>query len=186
MVSSGLRQVQPGLLPVIHVLSAVIALLSLAWSYTALEKARANRNYQNFKLKSTISYFISQLAVLVSRLISIVTFAQTMKSGVFFLNSYCSGSLCFFTLHLFCVTTWFSCYRGDIDCCDSSTGIICSNLMLTLPLTFFLSESVLESFGFDALWIKMLLFNSRTGENLLMLIIAARSPHHSNIWMPIA
>ena len=69
--------------PWLTVLSTVISLLSLAWSITALEKARVNKNSQNFTLPATVVFFTSQLFSLLSRLFAIAAFAYVFKEHVF-------------------------------------------------------------------------------------------------------
>ncbi|CAB3978522.1 XK-related 6, partial [Paramuricea clavata] len=69
--------------PWLTVLSAVISLLSLAWSITALEKARADKDSQNFTLAATVVFFTSQLFSLLSRLFAISAFAYVFKEHVF-------------------------------------------------------------------------------------------------------
>ena len=68
--------------PWLTVLSTVISLLSLAWSITALEKARANKNSHNFTLPATVVFFSSQLFSLLSRLFAIAAFAYVFKGHV--------------------------------------------------------------------------------------------------------
>ena len=69
--------------PWLTVLSTVISLLSLAWSITALEKARANKNSHNFTLPATVVFFTSQLFSLLSRLLAIAAFAYVFKEHLF-------------------------------------------------------------------------------------------------------
>jgi hypothetical protein len=69
--------------PWLTVLSTVISLLSLAWSITALEKARVNKDSQNFRLPATVVFFTSQLFSLLSRLFAIAAFAYVFKKHVF-------------------------------------------------------------------------------------------------------
>ncbi|CAB4037324.1 adhesion G- coupled receptor G7 [Paramuricea clavata] len=69
--------------PWLTVLSTVISLLSLAWSITAVEKARANKNNHNFTLPATVVLFVSQLFSLSSRLFAIAAFAYVFKAHVF-------------------------------------------------------------------------------------------------------
>jgi hypothetical protein len=69
--------------PWLTVLSAVISLLSLAWSITAFEKAAANKaGHNNFTLPATVVFFTSQLFSLLSRLFAIVAFAYVFKEHV--------------------------------------------------------------------------------------------------------
>jgi hypothetical protein len=69
--------------PWLTVLSTVFSLLSLAWSITALEKARLNKDSQNFTLPATVVFFTSQLFSLLSRLFAIAAFAYVFKEHVF-------------------------------------------------------------------------------------------------------
>jgi hypothetical protein len=72
--------------PWLTVLSTVFSLLSLAWSITALEKARANKNSQNshnFTLPATVVFFTSQLFHVLSRLFAIAAFAYVFKEHLF-------------------------------------------------------------------------------------------------------
>jgi hypothetical protein len=70
--------------PWLTVLSAVISLLSLGWSITALEKARVNKiSHHNFTLPATVVFFTSQLFSLLSRLFAIAAFAYVFKEHVF-------------------------------------------------------------------------------------------------------
>ena len=173
--------------PWYSVLSTTIALFSLAWSDTALEKARVTKNGHNFNLKSTILYFISQLAVLVARLVSIVTCAYAMKTGVFWVLITFWFILNVILTFVFCGYMVVSCCCGDRKCCDGSIKTIFKKFMLTFPLTFYVSETALEALGFSALWIKMFLFVAKSLENLFMLMITTNySLPHLNIWMPIA
>jgi hypothetical protein len=68
--------------PWLTVLSAVISLLSLAWSITALEKARVSKNRHNFTLEATVVLFTSQLFNFLSRLFAIAAFAYVFKEHV--------------------------------------------------------------------------------------------------------
>ena len=169
------------------VLSTVIAVLSLAWSNTTLEKARANLKGTKFNLKLKIFYFFSQLAVFVARLISIATCAYALKNLIFFLLLFCWSIVSTTLILIFCGSMILSCCRGETNCCDSSTKTIFKNFMLTFPLTFYVSETALESLGFSELWIKMFLFVAKSLENVAMLIITAHySLPHLDVWMPIA
>ena len=69
--------------PWLTVLSAVISLLSFAWSIIALEKARVNKNMQYFTLPAFVVFFTYQLFSLSSRLFAIVAFAYVFKEHVF-------------------------------------------------------------------------------------------------------
>ena len=129
-------------------LSASFSLLSLAWSNTALEKARLAKDGLYFSKMEIVLHFISQHLVLTPRLFAITICA------------YAYGSLVFIFLLIFwvfgavllgCVTCWYTTCTvccGNTSSSDRSIKTFCGRLMLSLLLTFYVSETVLEALGF--------------------------------------
>ena len=79
------------------VVSAIISLLSLAWSITALEKARLAKDGHDISNKATALHFVSQLFVLTPRLFVMVisTFVPTDWIHYTFLFSWVHTSVFF-------------------------------------------------------------------------------------------
>jgi hypothetical protein len=159
------------------VLSAVFSLLSLAWSITTLEKARVTKGGCNFKVLPTIVYFTNQLVVLTSRLFAIVIFAYAYKVRVFIL-------LPFFWLISCVLLTGVACIHmccADTPCCSFSLFGRCSKLFASFPLTFFVSEAVLESLGFGSLGVHCFMFCVKSLENFVMVVTAVASDRETNM-----
>ncbi|CAB4038154.1 XK-related 6 [Paramuricea clavata] len=129
------------------VLSAVISLLLSAWSITTLEKARVIKDEEldtdDFKVLTTIVYFVNQLVVLVSRLFAIAVFAYVFKHDMFLLLLLswlisCALFTCIACIYISCKCTF--CYTNTNE---SESSVKCSYLPVSLLLTFFVSETVL-------------------------------------------
>ena len=148
------------------VLSTVIALLSLAWSVTGLEKARVIKTGHKFTWKAHALYFISQLFVLTSRLFAITTIAYASSN---YLIAFVGLDCVLFTFLAFVCSTFkaFFCYNKPW-CHSSSPGIMFRNIMLSIPLAFFVSDSVLESLGLS-LFIQSCVFVIKFFENFLLV-----------------
>ncbi|CAB4034210.1 XK-related 6-like, partial [Paramuricea clavata] len=167
------------------VLSAVFSLLSLAWNITTLEKARITKEGYHFKLLPTIVYFINQLIVLMSRLFAIVIFAYEFKVVVFYLLPFLWLISCVLLTVVACIQRCC----GNMLFCDFSLFDRCSKLLESFPLTFFVSEAVLESFGFGSFAVHCFMFCVKSLENFLMVGMAVESPDdetHMSILTPIA
>ncbi len=149
------------------VLSTVIALLSLAWSVTGLEKARVIKTGHKFTWKAHALYFISQLFVLTSRLFATTTIAygSTIQLGLFLgldcvlLASF--ASVCW---------TYKALCSSNRPCCHSSSGIMFRNILLSIPLAFFASDTVLASFGLNVV-IQSCVFAIKFLDNSFMVFI---------------
>jgi hypothetical protein len=94
------------------VVSTVFSLLSLAWSITNLKKARKIEKGRDFKLRTSVSFFLYQLLSLSSRLFAIAIFAYVFTWYVFVALG----------LH------WLLAIVGNVLCtcinCDSHSGNI--------------------------------------------------------------
>ena len=173
--------------PWITVVSAMISFLSLAWSITALEKARLAKDGHNISNKTTALHFVSQLFVLTARLFVMVISTYAFPRWIiscFFISSVFLGCVtCGYTLVTVCC--------GDTKCCDSpikSLKRFCRRLTLSLLLTFFVSETVLESIGFRSIFIKIFFLLMKSAENFFMTYVVMSSgdlPYRS-VFEPLA
>ena len=174
--------------PSLAVLSTVVSLFSLAWSITTLEKARVTNEGHNFTPKAAGLYFLFQLVALVSRLFAIAAFAYAFKNAVFLALFGCW--LCGSVL-LTCLTSGYLMFTiccGDTRCCDPSLKTMCGKLLLSLPLTFYVSEAVLQSLGFESIWIQGLFFGAKSLENffLVYMVVFQADAKHMSVLGPIA
>ncbi|CAB4036866.1 XK-related 6, partial [Paramuricea clavata] len=74
--------------PSYTLVSSGLSLLSLAWSITTLEEARATKEKRKLKLVDTGLFLIWQLSTLISRLFAIVLFAYAFGYHVFTILAY--------------------------------------------------------------------------------------------------
>ena len=151
------------------VLSASLSLLSLAWSNTALEKARLAKDGQDLSKTEIVLHFISQLLVLTPRLFAITISTYAIGSGVVFylLVFWAYGSVL-----LGCVTCGHTVCCSDTACCEISIKKLCGRLMLSLLLTFYVAEAVLEALGFSSIFIKIFFLITKSIENGFMIYSA--------------
>jgi hypothetical protein len=171
------------------VLSATVSLLALAWSNTALEKARLSKDGHDFNKKATVLHFVSQLLVLMPRLFAIVIImhASIVLAVVILLFTWLAE-----TFVLACVTgchTLSNVCCGDTQCSDPSIKTLCGRLTLTLLLTFYVSETVLESLGFHSIFIKIFFFFAKSAENGVMTYMSMynlNSRDRSYLTVPLA
>ena len=170
--------------------STVIALLSLAWSVTGLEKARVIKTGHNFTWKAHALYFISQLFVLTSRLFAIATILYA--NSIYLIAFVVLDCVLFTFLAIVCRKfKVLFCYNKPW-CHSSSPGVMFRNIMLSIPLAFFASDSVLESLGLS-LFIQSCVFVIKFFENFLLVFTtpcSTESYHcdetHFDILRPIA
>ena len=153
------------------VLSASLSLFSLAWSNTALEKARLAKDGLDLSKMAIVLHFVSQLLVLTPRLFAITISAYVNGSDVFvyLLFFWAYGSVL-----LGCVTCRYT-IRGDTACCDRSIKTLCWRLILSLVLTFYVSEAVLEALGFSSAFIKIFFFITKSAETGYMISLGLYS-----------
>ncbi|CAB3978479.1 XK-related 6-like [Paramuricea clavata] len=165
--------------PWLTVLSAVVSLLSLAWSITALEKARVNKNSHNFTLPATVVFFTSQLSSLLSRLFAISAVAYVFKEHV----------ITALVVHwkMMSVVTWLRITNFDDGMCDEvkrffQNSILSFLLMLHVPNAFtkeYSSSRILH----------IVLYNLISVENVLLAIFAVTIPtpdvKHMSVLRPI-
>ena len=147
------------------VLSATLSLLSLAWSDTALEKARLAKDDNDFSKKATALHFVTQLLVLTPRLFVIVTLTYYTTFLTFHILAI---SWVIQNFVLGCVTCCHALSAvccGDTRCDCSFIKTLCRKLTLSLLLTFYVSETVLESLGFSSLFIKVFFLHIKSAEN---------------------
>ena len=174
------------------VLSASLSLLSLAWSNTALEKTRVTKDGHDFGWKVTVLHFSSQLLLLTTRLSAFVTF--TVAFGPFILiilpfewSMGCALLTCFLCGHMLCRIC-----RGEARCCEVSLKSMCIKLVLTLLLTFYVSETVLESLGFNFIAVKIFFHLFKWFESTWMMAMGLGAfrlgPQNFvfSVWVPIA
>jgi hypothetical protein len=165
--------------PWLTVLSTVISLLSLAWSITAVEKARANKNNHNFTLPATVVLFASQLFSLLSRLFAIAVFAYVFKEHVFTALA----------VHLLIVhvVIWLIAEDCDVCKCDAVyiyIGQFFAYIILSFPFLVNASDVVLR--GDSRLSTIHVLLSV---ENVLLAILAVTIPipdvKHMSVLRPI-
>ena len=163
------------------VLSATVALLSLAFGHTALEKARLANDGHDFSKKATFLYFVSQLFVLTPRLFAIIIFMHVTSAFgalVFIVISWGIGSFI-----LGCVTCCHALSAvccGDTRCDCSFIKTLCKKLTLSLLLSFYVSETVLESLGFSSIFLKIFFLLERSAENgvlIFFVMLAGNFPY---------
>ena len=168
-------------------LSTVFSMLLLAWNITTLEKARVTKDVpctDDFKVLTTFVYFVNQLVVLVSRLFAIAVFAYVFKQDIF--------PLLLFSWLISCVLlTCGACIHMCVErtpCFIIPVSVRCSHLLASFPLTFFVSEAVLESLGFGSFALHCFMFCVKSLENLLMIgaAFSQSDETHMSILAPIA
>ena len=157
--------------PLYAVLSVTISLISLAWSHTSVENTRRLAKYgHDLSLKASVLHAVLQLPVLTPRLFAIITFTYVYSffDAFYFLAfSWFLGSII-----LSCITCCHALSAvccGDTRCCDPSIKTLCGRLMLSLLLTFYVSETVLESLGFSSIIIKIFFFLEKSAENAWLI-----------------
>ncbi|CAB4028888.1 XK-related 6 [Paramuricea clavata] len=165
--------------PWLTVLSAVISLLSLAWSMTALEKARVHKNRHNFTLPATVVFFTSQLFSLLSRLFAIVAFAYVFKEHVF-----TALAVHWLIVH---VVSWLKIdldFEGKCDAVKLFFGysIFSCRLILHVPNRLTKEVSIPRTFYF-------VLYSIISVENVLLAILVVTIPipdvKHMSVLRPI-
>ncbi|CAB4037421.1 XK-related 6-like [Paramuricea clavata] len=164
--------------PWLTMLSTVISLLSLAWSITALEKARVNKNsHHNFTLAATVVFFTSQLFSLLSRLFAIAAFAYVFKAHVF-------TALAVHWL-MMNVVLWLADGCNERGC--ELAGTFLSYSMFTFLLMLHVPDSLTEGDYSD--WFTKLWYSLISVENVLFAILALTIPtsdvKHMSVLRPI-
>jgi hypothetical protein len=169
--------------PWLTVLSAVISLLSLAWSITAVEKARVNKNGDIFTSPATVVFFTSQLFSLLSRLFAIAAFAYVFKEHVITVLA-----IHWLMVH---VVTWLTfenyCFGyGDSMCdevkCFLHLSVFTFLLMLYVPSAF-------TKLCFSPRTVYLVLCSLISVENVLFAILVVTIPKpdvkHMSVLRPI-
>ena len=161
--------------PWLTVLSTVISLLSLAWSITAVEKARLNKNNHNFTLPATVVFFTSQLFSLLSRLFAIAAFAYVFKEHVITVLA-----VHWLIVH---VVIWLIGEDCDVCKCDA-VGNFFVSIILNFPFLVNVSDVVIREYS-SLSTIHVLL----SVENVLLAILAVIIPipdvKHMSVLRPI-
>jgi hypothetical protein len=152
--------------PWLTVLSAVISLLSLAWSITALEKARINKNSHNFTLPATVVFFTSQLFSLSSRLFAIVAFGYVFKKHVF-------TALAVHLLMVY-VVSWLK----DDNPAESKCGLVglfFLHIVFSIPFLLHVPDKLTKEFP-SPRTVHIVLYSLISVENVVFAILAVTIP----------
>jgi hypothetical protein len=170
--------------PWLTVLSAVISLLSLAWSITALEKAKVNKNNHNFTLPATVVFFTSQLFSLLSRLFAIAAFAYVFKEHVL-----TALAVHWLMVH---VVSWLIgdacnlCKRDECNC--HVVGLFFLYLVYSFTFLLHVPDKFTEDFS-SPRTVYFVLYSLISVENVLLAILAVTIPtsdaKHMSILRPI-
>ena len=168
------------------VLSASFSFLSLAWSNTALEKARVIKDGHSFGWKVTVLHFTSQLFVLGTRVFVLVMFLYSQGPGGFSILVIFWSVGCFFLMLLTCGYTICTMCCGDAPCCETSLKKMYKKLMLSFLLTFYVSEAVLETLGFHSIAVKIFFHVIKCMENFFLAPFVLRAfPQYNYILVPV-
>jgi hypothetical protein len=166
--------------PWLTLLSAVTSLLSLAWSITALEKARVNKDSHNFTLPATVVFFTSQLFSLLSRLFAIAAFAYIFKEHVF-----TALAVHWLMVH---IVSWLI-NRWDIECkCDNAVYLFVYIITLNFPFLLHVPDRLTREFSSPGT-LHFVLYSLISVENVLFAILAVTIPipdvKHMSVLRPI-
>jgi hypothetical protein len=166
--------------PWLTVFSAVICLLSLEWSITALEKARANKNSHNFTLPATVVFFTSQLFSLLSRLFAIAAFAYVFKAHVF-------TALAVHLLMVYVVFWLTDNWRDECGCeVDVLQRIV--GIFLNFPFLLHVPNKLTKEVS-NPRTVHFVLYSLISVENVLLAILAVTIPtpdaKHTSVLRPI-
>ena len=153
--------------PWLTVLSTVISLLSLAWSITAHEKARANKNSHNFTLPATVVFFTSQLFSLLSRLFAIAAFAYVFKEHV----------ITALAVHLLMVYVVFWLTDNWRDECGCEVDVLerILNICFNFPFLLHVPDTLTERYSSQRT-VHFALYSLISVENVLFAILAVTIP----------
>ena len=166
--------------PWLTVLSTVISLLSLAWSITALEKARLNKNSHNFTLPATVVFITSQLFSLLSRLFAIVAFAYVFKEHVF-----TALAVHWLMVH---VVSWLKIDKPDESKC-MLVGLFFGYSIFSCLLMFIHVPDWLTKEFSSPRTVHFVLYSLISVENVLLAILAVTIPtsgvKHMSVLRPI-
>jgi hypothetical protein len=164
--------------PWLTVLSAVISLLSLALSITALEKARLNKNSHNFTLPATVVFFTSQLFSLSSRLFAIAAFAYVFKEHVF-------TALAIHWLIMY--VSWLTGDRCE-ECKHDVTIVFAGYIVHSFPFLLHVTGMSTKEFS-SPRTVHFVLYSLISVENVLFAILAVTIPtpdvKHMSVLRPI-
>jgi hypothetical protein len=152
--------------PWLTVLSAVISLLSLAWSITALEKARVNKDSQNFTLAATVVFFTSQLFSLLSRLFAIAAFAYVFKEHVF-----TALAVHWLIVH---VVVWLMGEDCDVCKCDA-VEMFFLYIVLSIPFLLHVPDRLIKALS-SPRTVHFVLYSLISVENVFLAILAVTIP----------
>ena len=168
------------------VLSASFSFLSLAWSNTALEKARVIKDGHSFGWKVTVLHFTSQLFVLGTRVFVLVMFLYSHGPSNYFALVIFWLVNCILLTLLTCGYTICTMCCGDAPCCETSLKKMFKKLMLSFLLTFYVSETVLETLGFHSITVKIFFHVIKCMENFfLALLVSSALPQYNYILVPV-
>jgi hypothetical protein len=153
------------------VLSAVISLLSLTWSITAVEKARVKKNNHNFTLPATVVFFTSQLFSLLSRLFAIAAFAYVFKEHVF-----TALAVHWLIVH---VVVWLMgdgshlCKRDECNCL--AVGLFFVYIIASFPFLLHVPNMLTKQFSSPGIG-HFVMYSLISVENVLFAILAVTIP----------
>jgi hypothetical protein len=165
--------------PWLTVLSAVISLLSLAWSITALEKARLNKEVHNFTLPATVVFFTSQLFSLLSRLFAIVAFGYVFKEHVF-----TALAIHWLMMHF---VSWLI-GDGSDECKCNDVKLFFKNIVYSFPFLLHVSDRLVNNYS-NRGTVHFVFHSLISVENVLFAILAVTIPipdvKHMSVLRPI-
>jgi hypothetical protein len=158
--------------PWLTVLSTVFSLLSLAWSITAHEKARANKNSHNFTPRATVVFFTSQLFSLLSRLFAIAAFAYVFKEHVI-------TALAVHLLMVYVVFWLTDNWRVECGCNECTFEVVVIYrilyIILNFPFLLHVPDTLTERFS-SPRTVHFALYSLISVENVLLAILAMTIP----------
>ena len=167
--------------PWLTVLSAVISLLSLAWSITALEKASANKNRLNFTLPATVVFFTSQLFSLLSRLFAIAAVAYVSKEHVITVLA-----VHWLIVHVVLRLTEDKC--DGCKCAEIECDVVMYKVIVYIIATFLFLLHVPDVLT-SSRTVHFVLYSLLSVENVLFAILAVTIPtpdaKHTSVLRPI-
>ena len=171
--------------PWLTVFSAMISLLSLAWSITALEKARATKNSHNFTRPATVVFFTSELFSLLSRLFAIAAFAYVFKEHV----------ITVLAVHwvMVYVVLWLTDnWRVECGCDECTFKVVVIDrilyIILNFPFLLHVPDKLTKHLS-RSRTVPFVLYSLISVENILLAILAVTIPtpdaKHTSVLRPI-
>ena len=144
------------------VTSVVLSLLSLSWSITALERAKADKKGIDFKMDATVLLFFSEVLCLSCRLFVIAVFAYNFKQHVF-------TAIAVHLLTVNIVSYWVG--FGCQPCKCDRVAIFLTNVVCCFPFMFHVPEIVVQGYK-DPRTISFVMHILISVENVLLAILA--------------